>query len=93
MGMEKVVRMGLMDCLLLLVSLVNLAMGGHNYGDALTKSILFFEAQRSGYLPSSQRIKWRGHSGLSDGKTVGVSSSVFFIFKLGPRSVSKKMNL
>ncbi|XP_017235020.1 endoglucanase 6 [Daucus carota subsp. sativus] len=73
MGMEKVVRMGLMGCLLLLVSLVNLAMGGHNYGDALTKSILFFEAQRSGYLPSSQRIKWRGHSGLSDGKTVGVN--------------------
>lgn len=69
--------MWLMGSLLLFAGLVPLAMGGHNYGDALSKSILFFEAQRSGYLPSSQRIKWRGHSGLNDGKSVGVSSSVF----------------
>ncbi|MCD9641642.1 hypothetical protein HAX54_027957 [Datura stramonium] len=31
------------------------------------KSILFFEAQRSGKLPPNQRISWRGNSGLSDG--------------------------
>ncbi|KAK4490793.1 hypothetical protein RD792_001506 [Penstemon davidsonii] len=47
-------------------------MAGHDYGQALTKSILFFEAQRSGYLPSNQRVKWRGHSGLNDGKISGV---------------------
>ncbi|KAF6173020.1 hypothetical protein GIB67_006396 [Kingdonia uniflora] len=46
--------------------------GGHDYGQALSKSILFFEAQRSGYLPSSQRVKWRANSGLEDGKTSGV---------------------
>ncbi|XP_042003078.1 endoglucanase 6-like [Salvia splendens] len=46
--------------------------GGHNYGDALSKSILFFEAQRSGYLPGNQRVRWRGNSGLNDGKTSGV---------------------
>nr|GFB04793.1 endoglucanase 6-like [Tanacetum cinerariifolium] len=46
--------------------------GGHDYGAALSKSILFFEAQRSGVLPSSQRVKWRGNSGLYDGKTNGV---------------------
>lgn len=74
--MEKFVRLCLMAPLFLLLGLVPLVMGGHNYGDALSKSILFFEAQRSGYLPSSQRIKWRGHSGLNDGKSVGVSSSV-----------------
>ncbi|KAK4422518.1 Endoglucanase 6 [Sesamum alatum] len=44
----------------------------HDYGEALSKSILFFEAQRSGYLPATQRVQWRGDSGLSDGKINGV---------------------
>ncbi|KAJ4775876.1 Endoglucanase [Rhynchospora pubera] len=44
----------------------------HNYRDALSKSILFFEGQRSGKLPSSQRMKWRGDSGLSDGSAMNV---------------------
>lgn len=39
----------------------------HNYGEALSKSILFFEGQRSGKLPPTQRITWRKHSGLQDG--------------------------
>eukprot|EP01018_Ginkgo_biloba_P023486 Gb_21389 [translate_table: standard] len=39
----------------------------HNYRDALTKSILFFEGQRSGKLPPNQRMRWRGDSALSDG--------------------------
>ncbi|MBA0591777.1 endoglucanase 24 isoform X1 [Gossypium raimondii] len=38
-----------------------------DYADALSKSILFFEGQRSGFLPQDQRIGWRGNSGLSDG--------------------------
>lgn len=44
----------------------------HNYRDALTKSILFFEGQRSGKLPSNQRISWRRDSGLSDGAAMHV---------------------
>ncbi|XP_044502088.1 endoglucanase 17-like [Mangifera indica] len=44
----------------------------HNYRDALTKSILFFEGQRSGKLPSNQRLTWRGDSGLSDGAAMHV---------------------
>ena len=40
---------------------------GHDYGEALGKAILFFEGQRSGKLPSTQRVKWRGDSALSDG--------------------------
>lgn len=52
--------------------LAPVALAGHNYGDALSKGILFFEAQRSGYLPSSQRVRWRGNSGLNDGKINGV---------------------
>ncbi|KAI4332645.1 hypothetical protein L6164_017537 [Bauhinia variegata] len=39
----------------------------HNYGEALTKSILFFEGQRSGKLPATQRMKWRKDSALGDG--------------------------
>lgn len=39
----------------------------HDYGDALSKSILFFEGQRSGFLPQDQRMSWKGNSGLGDG--------------------------
>ena len=44
----------------------------HDYRDALSKCILFFEGQRSGRLPASQRAAWRGDSGVSDGKAAGV---------------------
>ncbi|KAK9055315.1 hypothetical protein SSX86_026397 [Deinandra increscens subsp. villosa] len=43
-----------------------------NYKEALTKSIIFLEAQRSGKLPPHHRPPWRGDSALEDGKTVGV---------------------
>ncbi|GLJ58685.1 hypothetical protein SUGI_1467820 [Cryptomeria japonica] len=46
--------------------------GEFDYRDALSKSILFLEAQRSGKLPQSQRVKWRGDSGLTDGKLQNV---------------------
>ncbi|KAK3159264.1 hypothetical protein QOZ80_2AG0147950 [Eleusine coracana subsp. coracana] len=46
--------------------------GGFNYKDALTKSIMFLEAQRSGKLPPNNRIKWRGDSALDDGKLSNV---------------------
>ncbi|KAK8503206.1 hypothetical protein V6N12_067592 [Hibiscus sabdariffa] len=39
-----------------------------NYTEALSKSIIFLEAQRSGKLPSNNRVPWRGDSGLDDGK-------------------------
>ncbi|KAG8389514.1 hypothetical protein BUALT_Bualt02G0237300 [Buddleja alternifolia] len=44
----------------------------HNYRDALTKSIMFFEGQRSGKLPHNQRMTWRKDSGLSDGSEMHV---------------------
>ncbi|CAL1407183.1 unnamed protein product [Linum trigynum] len=43
-----------------------------DYADALTKSLLYFESQRSGRLPYNQRISWRDHSGLTDGLEQGV---------------------
>ncbi|KAJ4960798.1 hypothetical protein NE237_020708 [Protea cynaroides] len=45
--------------------------GGHDYSDALRKSILFFEGQRSGKLPPDQRVKWRRDSALRDGASIG----------------------
>lgn len=42
--------------------------GGVNYAEALQKSFLFYEGQRSGNLDeASNRIDWRGDSGLRDG--------------------------
>lgn len=42
------------------------------YGEALSKSLLYFEAQRSGHLPHNQRVVWRHHSALLDGLDQGV---------------------
>ncbi|KAJ4846725.1 hypothetical protein Tsubulata_048060, partial [Turnera subulata] len=42
-----------------------------DYGTALSKSLLYFEAQRSGKLPPNQRVQWRGDSALKDGGDVG----------------------
>ncbi|KOM30048.1 hypothetical protein LR48_Vigan847s000100 [Vigna angularis] len=47
----------------------------HDYRDALRKSILFFEGQRSGRLPGDQRLRWRRDSALHDGATAGVDLS------------------
>ncbi|XP_050366892.1 endoglucanase 3-like isoform X2 [Argentina anserina] len=51
--------------------------GNPNYRDALAKSILFFQGQRSGKLPSGadQKITWRSSSGLSDGRLAKVDLS------------------
>ncbi|HET6706910.1 glycoside hydrolase family 9 protein [Amycolatopsis sp.] len=51
------------------------AAGKFNYGEALQKSIWFYDAQRSGALPSANRVSWRGPSALDDGKDVGLDLS------------------
>lgn len=46
-----------------------------NYGEALQKSILFYEAQRSGSISTSDiptRLTWRGDSQLTDGQKEGL---------------------
>ncbi|MFP4123785.1 glycoside hydrolase family 9 protein [Coleofasciculus sp.] len=45
--------------------------GAFNYGEALQKSILFYYAQRSGDLPDTNPLPWRGDSALNDGSDVG----------------------
>ncbi|KAF8704248.1 hypothetical protein HU200_031746 [Digitaria exilis] len=37
------------------------------YAEALRKALLFFNAQKSGRLPRSNGVPWRGNSGLKDG--------------------------
>lgn len=48
-----------------------------DYSEALSKSLLYFEAQRSDRLPYNQRAIWRHHSGLTDGLDQGVRT--FFL--------------
>lgn len=46
-----------------------------NYGEALQKSIYFYEAQQAGILPSWNRVEWRGDATLNDGSDVGLDLS------------------
>ena len=47
--------------------------GNQDYKDALSKSILFFEGQRSGILPPNQKLTWRKDSALKDRSEQNVS--------------------
>ncbi|XAR62834.1 Cellulase [Bertholletia excelsa] len=60
---------------LILLSWGNASVQGQrnpNYREALAKSILFFQGQRSGRLPAIQEISWRSTSALSDGRVAHV---------------------
>lgn len=47
--------------------------GTYNYGEALQKSIIFYELQRSGDLDeNNDRTNWRGDSGMNDGADAGL---------------------
>ncbi|KAL3500863.1 hypothetical protein ACH5RR_039956 [Cinchona calisaya] len=58
--------------LVVLFSVVVVVNAEFNYQDALAKSIIFLEAQRSGKLPPNHRPSWRGDSALQDGKLANV---------------------
>jgi len=47
----------------------------YDLNELIHKSILFYEAQRAGELPESNRIPWRGDSVMRDGCDVGVDLS------------------
>lgn len=51
----------------------------YNYGEALQKSILFYDLQRSGDLPDNFRSNWRGDSCLNDGSDAGLDLSGGFL--------------
>merc|ERR1711872_1076790 len=42
------------------------AEGKYPYDEVLAKSLLFYEAQRSGPLPEDNRVPWRGDSAVDD---------------------------
>jgi hypothetical protein len=46
--------------------------GKFNYGEALQKSLFFYEANRSGDLPANYIVGWRGDSAMGDGRDVGL---------------------
>ena len=46
---------------------------GYDYGEVLGLSILFYEAQRSGVLPATNRVPWRGNSALGDKSPAGTN--------------------
>lgn len=46
-----------------------------NYGEALQKSIYFYEAQQAGKIPAWNRTEWRADAVLQDGSDVGVDLS------------------
>ncbi|KAL9844145.1 putative cellulase [Arabidopsis thaliana] len=54
-------------CIVVLVMSMARGAVSINYAEALQKSLLYFEAQRSGKLPPNQRVTWRGDSALKDG--------------------------
>ncbi|KAJ6878956.1 hypothetical protein NC652_032485 [Populus alba x Populus x berolinensis] len=71
----------------ILFLLTNGAVSVLDHGAALTKSLLYYEAQRPGKLPPNQRVLWRGDSGLEDGSDAqkhftGALSNVKFGFPM-----------
>ncbi|KAI3468051.1 hypothetical protein Pfo_024714 [Paulownia fortunei] len=58
--------------LMLYGGLFSVVTADFDYQSALTKSIIFLEAQRSGKLPTNHRPSWRGDSALQDGKLANV---------------------
>merc|ERR1711962_39438 len=54
----------------------------YDYDEALEKSLLFYEAQRSGELPDDQRVTWRKDSAVNDhgfykGKKIDLSGGYY----------------
>lgn len=73
--MDEQSKLSLHHCCLILFSVLTISSTtAFDYGDALMKSLLYFESQRSGRLPYNQRVTWRDHSGLTDGLEQGVCS-------------------
>lgn len=51
---------------MLILDTTILASSNYNYDHVLHLSLLYYEAQRSGYLPADNRIPWRGNSAVQD---------------------------
>ncbi|KAK4256216.1 hypothetical protein QN277_009110 [Acacia crassicarpa] len=58
--------------LFLIIYTISYTVQAFDYADALSKSLLYFEAQRFGRLLYNQRVSWRDHSSLTDSLEQGV---------------------
>ena len=56
----------IMQYFLVLYAVAITSAQNYDYKEVLEKSLLFYEAQRSGPLPADNRVKWRGDSALDD---------------------------
>lgn len=67
---EKHMLLGLIAPVLFIACMVAVGLrfptNSYDFGEVLSKSLLFYEAQRSGELPPDNRIPWRGDSALGD---------------------------
>ena len=61
--------------ILILISLTNISNKSQDYERHLELSLLFYECQRSGPLPKTNRIYWRSDSMVDAGKDSGVDLS------------------
>ena len=61
--------------MVVIISAPTISQTTENYGEALQKAILFYEAQQTGKLPEWNRVPWRGDATLEDGADVGVDLS------------------
>jgi endoglucanase len=48
------------------------AAGTYNYGEALQKSMFFYQAQIAGKKPSWSQVSWRGDAAMTDGADAGL---------------------
>nr|AXQ39838.1 beta-1,4-endoglucanase [Loboptera decipiens] len=55
-----------MRILYIILGCLTFCQAAYDYGDVIRKSLLFYEAQRSGKLPSDQSVTWRKDSALND---------------------------
>ncbi len=61
--------------MVVIISAPTISQTTENYGEALQKAILFYEAQQTGKLPEWNRVPWRGDATLEDGADVGIDLS------------------
>jgi endoglucanase len=50
----------------LLAVLIAASEAQYDYNKVISQSLLFYEAQRSGDLPNTNRVPWQGDSALGD---------------------------
>lgn len=62
----SVVQMKILSLTVLASVIVAISAGDYDYGEVVGLSLLFYEAQRTGVLPPTNRIPWRWDSFTTD---------------------------